>query len=165
MIRKSTINLNHSNKNKIENFDILFTESKIVINKFIDEIWEQKDFSSKFIDFKVDTWLSARMQQNLGKQALEIVKSQRKRKKKTKPIFDKNTIKLDPRFIDIQFDKTKEFDIFVKLKSIGNKIIFRCPAKKHKHINKYFSNNWLLKKSTELRKDIYGNYLLDLYFE
>ena len=95
MIRKSTINLNYSNKNKLKNFDLLFEESKIVINTFIDEIWEQKDFSSKFVYFKVNTWLSARMQQNLGKQALEIVKSQRKRKRKTKPIFDKNTIELD----------------------------------------------------------------------
>ena len=80
MIRKSTVNISKSNKGKLKTLDLIFDEAKKVINLYIDNLWTDNNFKSKFVNDKVDTWLSARMQQCLGKQALEIVKSQRKRK-------------------------------------------------------------------------------------
>ena len=103
MIRRSQISITESNTGKLSVLDEIFEESKSVINLYINEIWKQKDFSSKYVIFKVDTWLSARMLQCLGKQALEIVKSQRKKKKRHKPIFRQNTVNLDSRFVDIQY--------------------------------------------------------------
>lgn len=162
MIKKSTININYANKGKLNQLDTFLLECKRVINIYVDEIWEKQNFSSKFIDFKVGTWLSARMQQCLGKQALEIIKSQRKRKKKTKPVFKGNSIELDQRFVDIQFDKNS-FDIWVKLNCLGNKLNLKLPSKKHKHLNKV-SLKMNLKKSIKLRK-IDGKFYLDLYFK
>ncbi len=162
MIKKSTININYANKGKLNQLDMLLSECKRVINIYIDKIWEKQNFSSKFIDFKVDTWMSARLQQCLGKQALEIVKSQRKRKKKTKPIFKGNSIELDQRFVDIQFDKNS-FDIWIKLNCLGNKLKLKLPSKKHKHLNKV-NLKMNLKKSIKLRK-IDDKFYLDLYFE
>ena len=69
------MNINYGNKGKLDSLEEIFNESKRVINLYIDMLWEMKDFKSKFVQFKVDTWLSARMQQCLGKQALEVVKS------------------------------------------------------------------------------------------
>ena len=162
MIRRTKININYSNKNKLQSLDVLFEESKRVINEFIKKLWEKKDFSSKFINFKIeDSWISARLQQCLGKQALEIIKSQRKKKKKSIPVFDKNVINLDQRFIDVQFDKNS-FDIWIKLISIGNKIILKLPSKKHKHFHKF--NSWKLNKSCRLIK-FDGNYFFELFFE
>ena len=71
-------------------------------------------------------------------------------------------IEFDGRFIDIQFNKNT-FDIWVKLKSIGNKIIIKLPSKKHKHFNKYFGN-WDLRKSCRLRK-VKNKFYIDLFFK
>jgi len=141
----------------------LFEESRRVVNVFIGDLWKMKDFSSKFISFKVETWLSARMNQCLGKQALQIVKSQRKKKKKHKPFFDKDVIELDERFVGVQFDNNT-FDIWIRLASLGNKISINLPAKKHKHLNKYIEEGWEMKKSIRLRK-FDGRFFIDLYFE
>lgn len=164
MLRRTQMNITYANQSKKDLLNSIFEESKRVINKYIDLLWKQKNFHSKFIDFKVDTWLSIRLQQCLGKQSLEIIKSQRKRKHKTKPIFNKDTIELDSRFIDIQFDSAKEFDCFIKLSSIGNKISLKLPSKKHKHFNGFVEEDWKMKNSCKLRKKN-NKYFIDLYFE
>jgi len=164
MIRRSRLNIGYANKNKLDKLDLVFAEAKTVINLYVDYLWAKKDFSSKFIDIKIDTWLSARLQQALGKQALEIVKSQRKKKKKTKPVFNGSVLNLDERFIDILFDSNSKFDCWIKLGSLGNKIIVKLPTKKHKHFNKFFNSGWNLKKSFRLCKNQSG-YFIDLFFE
>jgi len=155
------MNISFANQGKLTKLDSIFLEASRVVNLFIDDLWLKQDFKSKFVSFKVDTWLSARLQQCLGKQALEIVKSQRKKRKKSKPIFNSNTINLDSRFVDIQFDNNS-FDVWIKLASIGNKISLKLPSKKHKHYHKYA--NWKLKDSVRLRK-YEDKYYIDFYFE
>ena len=122
MIRSSRLCIsNNANQNKIDLLEFITEEMLRVVNLYIDILWEQQDFKSKYIKDKIeDTWLSARMQQCLGKQALEIVKSQRKRKKKTKPIFKRKSFTLDSRFID--FKEGYHFDKWIRFKSIGNKL-------------------------------------------
>jgi IS605 OrfB family transposase len=155
------MNISYSNVGKLNTLNNIFIESKRVVNLFIDTLWEAKDFKSKFVTTKVDTWLSARAQQCLGKQALEIVKSQRKKHKKSKPVFNKETINFDSRFIDIQFD-LNSFDTWIKLNSIGDKISLNLPSKKHKHFHKF--ENWNMKESVRLRK-VKNKFYIDIYFE
>lgn len=161
MIRKSTLKIINPNQGKVNTLDLLTLEMSRVINLYIDYIWEQQDFKSKFVTFKVETWLSVRLQQCLGKQALEIVKSQRKRKKKTKPIFTATTFNLDSRFVDFQYDNNA-FDIWVRLSSLGNKIQIKLPTKKHKHYLKY--KEWIKSKSIRLLK-WHGEYYIECFFE
>jgi IS605 OrfB family transposase len=97
----------------------------------------------------------------LGKQALEIVKSQRKKKKKFKPIFTKDSINLDSRFVDVQYDNNS-FDLWFKINSIGNKISLNLPGNKHIHFHKY--DSWSIKKSYRLRK-CGKKYFIDMIFE
>ena len=161
MIRRTQMNISYANHGKQKTLDSIFEESRRVVNLYIEALWLQKNFASKFVDFKVETWLSARLQQCLGKQALEIVKSQRKKKKKTMPVFKSDVINLDSRFVDIQFNNNS-FDVWFRLNSIGNKISLNLPSKKHRHYFKY--QNWTMKKSVRLSK--FGdNYYIDLYFE
>lgn len=161
MLRRSQISISESNSGKLRILDKIFDESRRVINLFIDQIWKQKDFSSKFVTFKVGTWLSARMQQCLGKQALEIVKSQRKKQKKSKPIFRSDVINLDSRLVEVQYDQNS-FDIWFRVRSIGNKIFLNLPGRKHKHFHKY--DMWSTKKSYRLRRTN-GKYFVDMIFE
>ena len=163
MIRKVTLNLSFANIGKRFCLELIFQEAKRVINLYIDRLWEAKNFSGKFVDFKVKTWLSARMQQCLGKQALEIVKSQRKRKKKTKPVFRRATLNLDSRFVQF-LELVNSFDFWITLSSIGKKIKLHLPSKKHKHFNKFIEEGWRLRKGIRLRK-VDGKFFLDVYFE
>mgnify|MGYP001571675936 CR=1 FL=1 len=165
MIRSLKLNISYANQGKLNSLDTLFIESKIVINKFIDILWEKQDFKSKFIDFKIEnTWLSSALQQSLSKQALETVKSQRKKLKKTKPIFKQNSIVLDQRFIkDIQFDNNS-FDIWIRLWNLGNHIILNIPSKRYNYFNKFVNNDWKLKKSIRLRK-VNNQYFIDVFLK
>jgi putative transposase len=161
MIRRSVLNINEANIGKSNSLSLMVEEMTRVINSYIDLIWEQRDFKSKFVGFKVDTWLSARLQQCLGKQALEIVKSQRKKKKKTKPIFNGNSFNLDSRFVDFKYDDNT-FDIWLRLSSLGNKLQLKLPAQAHKHYNKF--KDWNKSKSIRLLKRV-GKFFVEVFFE
>ena len=162
MKRSIRININYSNKNKLKTLDMVLKESVKVVNLYIDSLWESSNKNAKFVQFKVETWLSARMQQCLGKQALEIVKSQRKKKKKSKPRFKFPCINLDSRFIDIQYD-LNSFDIWIKLTSLGKKLKLKLPSRKHKLFKKY--SNWKQLNFIRLMKLNDGKYYIDIIFE
>lgn len=161
MIRRTTINFNYAHKGKQAQLSSFLQESQKVVNLFIDNLWNKTN--KKFVNSKVDTWLSARMQQCLGKQALEIIKSQHKKKRKTKPVFKAMSVNLDSRFVNFQFDNNS-FDIWVKLLSLGNHMILKLPARKHKHFNGLIKKGFLLKNSLRLYKTAVG-YSADLFFE
>ena len=161
MIRSSKLSIAESNINKLHSLSILTTEMTNVINLYIDILWSNQNFSSKFVDFKVDTWLSARLQQCLGKQALEIVKSQRQKKKKTKPNFTGTSFNLDSRFVDIQYDN-RYFDLWIKLSSLGNGLFLKLPAHAHKQYNKY--KDWNKNTSIRLLNRPTG-YFIEVFFE
>ena len=164
MIRKSTINLKFANAGKLKKIKEIAKEYVRVVNIFIDRLWEQKQFSGSFVkDTIVKSWLSARLKQAASKQALSIVKSQRKKKKKHKPTFNKLVMELDSRFVNINQD-VNSFDIWIKLSSIGNKIKLNLPSQKHFHFNKFVTDGWMIKKSIRIRINENG-YFADIFFE
>ena len=91
MIRSSALTLKFATSKKLNTLDFVFDEYARVVNLYIDALNQAKELP-KFTNFKVETWLSARLQQCAGKQATEIVKSTRKkdreiRLKKYKKIY------------------------------------------------------------------------------
>ena len=101
------------------------------------------------------------MKQCAAKQAVSIIKSQRKKHKKTMPTFNGASIELDSRFVDIQ-EGENSFDIWLKIGSIGNKIKIFIPTRRHKHFNKYYGDNdWDMLKSVRLRISGY----VDVFFK
>jgi len=164
MIRKSTINLKFANIGKLNKIKEVAEEYQKIVNLFIDILWEQKQFSGSFVkDTSIESQLSARLKQAAAKQALSIVKSQRKKKKKHKPFFARIVMELDSRFIDIKQD-INHFDIWIKLSSIGNKIVINLPSQKHVHFNHFLKDGWNIKKSIRLRITDKG-YFADIFFE
>ena len=161
MIRRCILNINYANKGKLEALDSLMIEMQRVVNAYIDELWLQQDFKSTYVTFKVESFLSATILQSLGKQALAIVKSQRKKKIKTKPVFNKMSFELDSRMVDFQFDNNS-FDIWIRLSRLGQHLILKLPSKKHKHFNKF--KDWKLKQSIRLRK-VDDNYTIECFFQ
>ena len=161
MIRRSRISLNNSNTGKTQQLDAIVAEATLVVNAYIEMLWETETMSGKYVDFPVDTWLSARMQQCLGKQALEIVKSQRKKKKKTMPVFKGTSFTLDGRFFDFM-DTDKHFDMFIRLKSIGNRISLNLPVNRHYHYNGF--QGWERRNTIRLCCK-HGKYFIEVFFE
>ena len=163
MLRKSTFFLNFANPGKEQELRRILEESKRVVNIFINVLWSQQKFTGKFCHLKTETWLSARLQQALSKQALEIVKSQRKRKLKFKPEFKGRSIQLDSRFVTFLHIENS-FDFWFKISSLGDGIKLSIPCRKHRHFNQLAEDGWKLKASTRL--GIKGDRLvLDVYFE
>ena len=80
MIRSSALTLKFATSKKLDTLDLVFDEYAHVVNLYIDVLNQSKELP-KFTNFKVDTWISARLQQCAGKQATEIVKSTRKKDK------------------------------------------------------------------------------------
>lgn len=163
MIRKSTLNLNHANPSKIEKLNFVFNEYNRVVNLIIQSLWDKETFHGNFVaDIpETQTWFSKRLQQCAAKQALSIVKSQRKKKRKTMPSFNSLTIELDSRFVETHQD-LNSFDIWLKIGSIGEKMCLWLPSHKHRQFNKF--KGWALKKSIRLRKTDSGVFC-DVYFE
>ena len=170
MIRKSTLSLNFSNMGKLQILDSIVIEYNQVVNYFINYLWDNNLVHGTFVDntknFK-DIFLSASMVQCASKQALQICKSQNKKKKKTKPIFNKFIMELDSRFSKI-FQNSNSFDFWFQFKTIYNnkhkitKIFF--PSKKHRQFNDLVKQGFILKKSCRIRKTDKG-FFLDIFFE
>ena len=78
MIRSSALTLKFATSKKLNTLDLVFDEYARAVNLYIDALNQTKELP-KFTNFKVETWLSARLQQCAGKQAAEIVKSTRKK--------------------------------------------------------------------------------------
>jgi putative transposase len=166
MIRKSTINLKYANTGKLQKVHTIAVEYRRVVNIFIDRLWESKQFSGKFVkNTTVKSWLSARLKQAAAWQALSIAKSQRKKKWKSKPKFNKLVMELDSRFINITQDVDgSTFDVWIRFSSIGNRIIINLPSRKHKHFNKFIDDGWGIRKSVRFRITDRG-YFLDIFFQ
>ena len=161
MIRSVKISLKYANKAKTQKLKSLFNEVLRVKQLYIDKLWKENKFNGKLLDFKAESWLSARMLQNIGKQALETIKSQRKKKHKTKPVCKNNSFSLDSRFVNIKFD-LNTFDIWLKLNSLGNKLCLKLPSKKHIKMLEY--NDWNLKNTIHLCEEnnvIYAKLLFE----
>lgn len=195
MIRSSTLSLMESTDFKINQLEKIMVEYQRVVNLYIDELWQEKKIGS-FVKYKVNSWLSARLLQCAGKQAIQIIKSTRKKDKQKsltkyrktykyfskhkrqlnflskkyselnikyhiKPVFEQITMELDGRFVDIQ-KSTNSFDFWLKMSSIGNKIIMFIPLKNHKHNKKF--KYWKQVNSVRIREQN-NKYYVDLIYE
>ena len=166
MIRRATLSLNEATREKKEAIDNLIEGYLFFLQKVINTLWNHKIFKGRFVPKKwykeINSLLTERYKQCAAKQALAIVKSQRKKEKKTKPNIHNATLELDERFVKIEQGKNR-FDLWIKLSILGSKPIY-VPAKRHYHFNKFFDSDWKMKKSCRLRRTDKGLFL-DVFFE
>jgi len=135
----------------------------------------------KEITSQADTWITKRAIQASAKQASSIIRGTRQKQKqrvyiynqllkqkfykkarKLKRIIEKKKIskpeiknlnpELDSRFIKIENSKTSEFDGWITLNSLGNKMKIIIPFKKTKHLNK-LNNKGSLKQFARLSRN------------
>lgn len=164
MIRKSSLSLEFANLGKYTELLRVLEESVRVLNEFTEKLWSLERFNCKFITLSTETWLSARMQQALSKQALEVTKAARSKKQGKMPVFSKLSVNLDSRFIKF-LPLKNSFDFWVKIGSLAKSLSVTVPAKKHRHFNGFAESGWKLKGSVKLYQRGDGKLMLDVYFE
>ncbi|MHA1605484.1 MAG: zinc ribbon domain-containing protein [Candidatus Freyarchaeota archaeon] len=165
MIRQVTLLLNEATNDKKDRIIALITEYLIFMQKVINTLWNHKIFFGRFVPKKwyegIRTSLTERYKQCAAKQALAIVKSQRKRVKK-KPVVHSASLELDERFVRIE-NGHNSFDLWVKLSILNGRPIY-IPTRKHRMFNKYVNEGWKLSRSCRLRKTEKGLFL-DVFFK
>ncbi len=179
MIRSSNVTLKFCNTYKRSDLRYFTIEYMNVLKQFVDLLWDLEKIhilQPKELTSQVDTWLSARMIQCVGKQASGIVRGTQKKQKdrlwrindlknkgkiqqakRLRKIYDETNIskplpkkvcpELDSRFIKIDLDNPTSFDGWITITSIGDKKKFILPFKRHKQFNS-------LNKKGELKKGI-----------
>lgn len=170
MKRSSRHYLNGITQAKISSLNYLFSEYQFLVQKYIDLIWEHKLelrvlLSSKLLpgtkNIKHSQW-----KQIAYKQASAIVRSQAKKKKKTKPTFKNVTIDADNRLVDIE--KSKHFDLFIRFKTPffqedkKRAKTIRLPVNQHKQSLKY--SDWKRNNTIRFSKNNKG-YFIEFTYE
>jgi hypothetical protein len=126
---------------------------------------------------RFDSWFTARMKQCVGKQVCSMLRASIKKRQKqlwmlrnlqqdgkdtkylqrkidtqplAKPTTENIKAELDSRFVD--FQPGKYFDLFLKIKQIGNGLSFNLPVK-HTKISRKWQKRGVLKKSIRLSEN------------
>lgn len=167
--------LKYQNNNKSILLSQLFIDYKTDLQFYIDLIWNHKlqlarNLSSKTLPSNKIT--HSRWKQNIYKQASEIVRSNIKKKRKSKPIIKNISITLDERLFNLKLIDSNEFNSFVKiyLPYFNDKetraLTINIPIKNHIQSNKY--KEWNLKKSIKLKQqgnNIFLNFIYEKEIE
>lgn len=155
------------NKGKLEQVHQFLETYQNCVNYFITRLWSEGKFNGKYLDndyietAKQRFNLTARLIQCAGKQALEVIKSQRRKSKRQQrmPRFKCLSANLDNRFWGIA-DKQNSFE-WIKLQS---GFTFYLPFKKTKMWDKWIDKGFELSKSIRLsiKKD---KLVIEFFFE
>lgn len=151
VIRSTKCSLKFSTSKKKSELNTILIEYGKVVNFFIEYFWQDLDnipSKSKLLKPIVDlpcniTWLSARLRKVAAREAIDMVLSTRERwkdkpNKMVKPQHKCNRMYVSCTIADLISSKqSSNFDAWLHIQSIGNKIILNLPIKYHKHFNKY----------------------------
>jgi hypothetical protein len=141
--RSTCCSLKFATKAKRQQLRTVLTEYGHTVNTFIKHFWALKVLPTKGQLLKpiVDipkTWLSARLRKVAAREALSMIVGTRKRwREKAKiPVHKGRSMYVSSTIADLQEAKnTTEFDAWLVLRCIGNKIPLDLPIKFHKHFN------------------------------
>ena len=136
--RSTRCTLKFSNAAKLSKLDAVLKEYGRVVNRFIDLFWlncpHKNDLLKPIVD-SVETWFSARLRKVAAREAIDLIQSskQRNRDAAVKPHHKSDRMHVSSTIASLKPSKTKEFDCWLHLYSIGNKTIIDFPIKLHKH--------------------------------
>ena len=139
--RSTKCSLRFANKGKLRSLDTVLTEYGRVVSLFIDQFWGNCPSKGKLLKPIVDsvgTWFSARLRKVAAREAIDMVKAARAKddEKATKPVHRGTRMCVSSTIASLSSAKNAtEFDCWLHLSSIGNKVILSLPIKRHEHFN------------------------------
>ncbi len=151
--RSSKCSLKFSTDNKLNQLRTILSEYGRVVNIFIDYFWTLDELPSKskllkpIVDIPTygenSTWLSARLRKVAAREAIDMILAMKRRwkdnpKKVKKPVHKGKRMNVSCTSADlISAQNATEFDCWLHLASIGNKMILDLPIKLHKQFHKW----------------------------
>ena len=143
--RSTKCSLKFLTEAKRQELTTVLVEYGKVVNTFIDHFWtnpvERKELLKPIVDLP-QTWLSARLRKVAAREALDMIKAAKERwkdkpDKLVKPVHKGNRMYVSCTIANLKLPtKAEEFDLWLELRSIGNKIGIDLPIKRHKHFNR-----------------------------
>ncbi len=139
--RSSTVSLKYCNPSKIVMLEHILKEYGCVVNGYIDLFWEKcpskNDLLKPVID-KVESWVSFRLKKVAAREAIDMVlgvQNRQDKKRKSKPVHAGKRMQISSTIAELGTE-TSEFDGWLKIRSIGDKIKLNLPFRRHRHFNK-----------------------------
>ena len=153
IIRSSKCSLKFTNQGKIEKIKVILEEYSKAVNYYIDllkdiELKEGQFFKANVVNSFQHEWMSHRLKKNACREAVGMLCSYQTKIKngdtKAKlPHHYGKSMTLASTCVNISFTDKTDFDLWLHIYSIGNKIIFNLPLKKHNHFNKWLERGKL----------------------
>ncbi|MFA5525235.1 MAG: transposase [Acholeplasmataceae bacterium] len=140
--RSTKLSFKFSTAAKLAELRVVLAEYARVVNEFIDLFWEQRPKKSELLKPIVDavpSWFSARLRKVAAREAIDMVLAARNKdgEKAVKPVHNGKRMCVSSTIASLQHTKrTKEFDAWLHLASIGNGIILDLPVRYHKHFHR-----------------------------
>lgn len=171
VIRSTKCSLKFSSDKKKKQLAIVLAEYSKVVNLFINHFWNNPDDANKskllkpIVDLP-ETWLSARLRKVAAREAIDMILASKKRwsDKAVVPTHKGNKMYVSCTIADlIPSKQAHEFDAWLHLASIGDKVILDLPIRYHKHFNKY--NNIGKRLNSYLITDKYVQFSFEIITE
>lgn len=138
--RSTKCSLRFANRNKQDKLSTVLLEYGKVVNIFISFFWketpEKRDLLKPLVDIP-ETGLSARLRKVAAREAIDMINSSKKRwgDEAKIPVHKCKRMYLSSSIADLELSNTNEFDAWLKLRCIGNKVKIDLPIRFHRHYN------------------------------
>lgn len=144
IIRSTKCSLKFTTKEKLQTINIVLVEYGRVCNLFIEKFWlnvpTKKELLKEVIN-EPETWLSSRLKQCAAREAIDLITASIESAKELeikprKPVHKGTRMQISNQVASFEIPKSAfEFDGWLKLTSIGNKIRLDLPIRLHKHFH------------------------------
>lgn len=143
IIRSTKCSLKYVNPRKREILNHILIEYARIVNLFIIQFWaacpSKAGLLKPIVDSVLPSWFSARLRKVAAREAIDMVKGAKKRwkEKAVIPTHRGEQMCVSSTIAELQPSRCSEFDCWLHLQSIGNKVKFDLPIKLHKHFHKW----------------------------
>lgn len=150
--RSSICTLKFTNENKLDQLRETLQEYGQVVNFFINQFWDNPTTKVELLKPIVDlpdSWLSKRARKVAAREAIDLIRSAKRKAKECnhdpiKPLHRGKRMHISSTMARFEISRTKEYDAWLHLYSIGNKIILDLPLRGHRHINRLLAKGKFL---------------------
>ena len=149
ILRSTKHSLKFCTNNKLKVLEFIRSEYSSVVNQYVDIFWSKflrKSELLKSVLNNVDSWLSQRMKQQAAREAVDMITASKKRDKDkaVKPTHKGRMQLTSATCTLLPAKRTKEFDAWLQLRSIGSKMKLDLPIKYHRQFHKWSKRGKLL---------------------
>ena len=165
IIRSAKCSLKFANEIKLAKLSDVLDEYTRVVNLFIESFWRECPSKAQLlkpiVDSVLPSWLSARLRKVAAREAIDMIKAARERwgDDAVRPTHHGKRMCVSSTIATLGASKTVDFDRWLHLASLGDKLRIDLPIKLHKQFHKWDS------KGKRLESYVVTNEYIQFAFE